>query len=101
MERMQPHSDVELVLPAIFHQVLVGADTSRFECFGAKLFILIRDQVDAKREVINTGLFLSQIEDANLRVRDTAAEPRLRIRLVFTVAVAKENTIRVIWVYSF
>lgn len=89
VERMQSHPDVELILTAVLHQILVGADTARFESFGAELLVLIGDEVNAKREVIDTGLLFAKIEDTDLGVRYTTTESGLGVRLVLTVTVAE------------
>lgn len=47
-----------------------------------ELLVLIGDQVDAERELINTGALASKIEDLDLRVGDTTVETRLGVRLV-------------------
>lgn len=87
VERMQTHTDVELVLAAELDQVLVAANTSCFQSFGAQLFVLIGHQVDAQREILDGGLLATEIEDTDFRIWDTTAEPRLRVWLVFTVAI--------------
>ncbi len=129
VERMESHTNVELVLAAVLDQVLsgksiskrvivtlksfvrsknrrsvksstlatnprrheshlVGADTSGFQGFGRKLFILVRDEMNAERELVNVGLLATQVVDPDLRIRDTATEAGLRIRLVLAVPVA-------------
>ena len=60
---------------------LVGADTGGFESLRAQLFVLVRDEVDAEREVIDTGTLTAKIEDANLGVWYTTVEARLGVRL--------------------
>lgn len=85
---MQPHAKMERVLATCLHQVLVGADTSRLESLRRNLLVLAADQVDAEWEFVHAGLLAAEIEDADLRVRHTAAEARLRIRLVLAVPVA-------------
>lgn len=90
MEWMQSHPDVELILPAILYQVFIGTDTACFQSFRAELFILVRNEMDAKREIIYSGLLLAQIEDADLGVWYTTTETRLWIGLVFAVAIAVE-----------
>ena len=51
------------------------------EGLGAQLLILVGDQVDAQREVVDGGTLAAEIEDANLGVRHTTVEARLRVRL--------------------
>lgn len=49
---------------------------------GRKLLVLVGDQVDAERELVDTSTLTSQIENPDLRVGDTTVEARLRVRLV-------------------
>lgn len=93
MEGVQTHTDVELILAAELDQVLVAANTSGFQGFRAQLFVLIRYQMDAQWEVLDVGLLATEIEDTDLRIWDTTAEPGLGVRLVLTVAITgNENT---------
>ena len=45
VEGMQSHTNVELILTTVFHQVFVAANTTCLQRFRAELFILIRHQV--------------------------------------------------------
>lgn len=92
VERVQTHTDVELILAAELDQVLVAANTSSFQRLGAQLFVLIGHQVHAQREVLDVGLLATEIEDTDLRIWDTTTEPRLRVRLVLTVAITSCGT---------
>lgn len=89
MEWMQSHSNVELILATELHEVLVAANTSGFQSFGAQLFILVGHEMNAEWEVINISLLATEIEDANFCVRYTTAETRLRIRFVFAITIAR------------
>lgn len=60
---------------------LVGANTGGFEGLGGQLFVLVRDQVDTGREVVDVGLLAAKIEDTDLRVGHTTVEARLGVRL--------------------
>ena len=104
-ERGIPDPEVETVLSGKLHKVLVGADAGGFEglwricqrktggrncdrCdletdLGGQLFILVGNEMDAQREVIDGGTLASEIEDLNLGVGNTTVEPRLRVRLVW------------------
>jgi hypothetical protein len=73
---------------------LVGANASGLEGLGTQLFILVRDHMDAQREVIDGRTLAAQIEDADLRIGHTAVEAGLRVRLVLAVAVATSWTAR-------
>ena len=72
--------------------LLVGADTGGLEGFGAQLLVLVGDQVDAERELVDVGTLASEIEDADLGVGYTTVEAGLRVWLVLAVAVATSWT---------
>jgi hypothetical protein len=63
---MTSNSHVESILATNLGQVLVCADSAGFKCFGGKLFIFIRDEMDTERELVYTSLFASQIKNTNL-----------------------------------
>lgn len=46
MEWMQTHTDVELILSAVLHQVFITANTSSLQSFTAQLFVFIGYQVN-------------------------------------------------------
>jgi hypothetical protein len=74
-------TEVETFLAGHLDEVLVGANAGGLESLGAQLLILVGDEVDAQREVVDGGTLAAEIEDANLGVRHTTVEPRLRVRL--------------------
>ena len=74
-------AEVERLLSGSLDHVLVGANTGGFESLGAQLLILVGDEVDAEREVVDVGTLATEVEDANLGVGDTAVEARLGVRL--------------------
>jgi len=73
VERMHAHADVERVLTAVLHQVLVGADTRGPERLRRQLLVLVRDQVHAERELVDACLLAAQIKYADLGIWDTSA----------------------------
>jgi len=73
VEGMHAHTNVKRVLAAVLHQVLVGADASGLECLRRELLVLVRDQVHAKRELVNASLLATQVKDADLRIWNTSA----------------------------
>jgi hypothetical protein len=75
-------TEMERFLTRGLHHVLVGADTGGFEGLGGELFILVGDEVDAVREVVDGSALAAEIVDSDLGVGDTTVEPRLRVRLV-------------------
>lgn len=87
VEGVQAHADVEAILAAALHHVLVGADTGGLQGLRRQLLVLIRHHVAAERELVHLRLLPTQVEDADFRVGDPAAEARLGVRLVLTVPV--------------
>lgn len=81
VEGVSTDTEVETFLSGVLDEVLVGADTGGLEGLGAQLLILVGDEVNAEREVVDIGTLAAEIEDANLGVGDTTVETRLGIRL--------------------
>lgn len=71
-----------VVVVALRWDVLVGANTGSLEGLRGDLLILVGDEVNAERELVDVGLLAAKIEDANLGVGDTTVEARLRVRLL-------------------
>jgi len=88
VERMGTDTDVEGLLTAVGHHVLVHRNTSRLQGFHRKLLFLVGDHVDGAGVGVRLDLLGTSIEDTNLRVRHTSAEAGLRVRLVLAVPVA-------------
>ena len=88
VEGVDPHSDVEAILATVLHHVLVAADTPRLQSLRGELLQLVRHQVNGQRELVNSGLLTSQVEDPDLGVGDTTIESALGIGLVLAVAIA-------------
>merc|ERR1712218_327821 len=63
VEGMNPDPDVEAILATVLDQVFVAANTSSLQSLGGELLQLIRHQVDGQRELVNSGLLTSQVED--------------------------------------
>lgn len=72
---------METFLSGRLDEVLVGADTGSFKSLGAQLLVLVGNEVNAEREVIDGRTLSAKIEDTDLRVGDTTVEPGLGIRL--------------------
>lgn len=83
---------METILSCNLDEVLVGTDTGGFESFGAQLFVLVGDEMDAEREFIDTSTLSSEIEDTDFGIRNTTVEAGLWIWLVFAIAVATSWT---------
>ena len=81
MEGVDADAQVEALLAGELDEVLVGANTGGLEGLGAQLLILVGDEVDAEREVVDVGALAAKIEDADLGVGDTTVVPRLGVRL--------------------
>lgn len=56
---------------------LVGANTGGFKGLRAQLLVLVGNEMDAERELIDIGSLATKIEDTNLRVGHTSVEARL------------------------
>lgn len=114
MVRVRPYAEVETFLSGLFHEVpvtfagqravcekdammlfgrnpLVGADTRGLESLGAQLLILVGNQVNAEREVVDRRSLAAQVENSNLGVGHTAVKPRFGIRLGKTTMSAGVN----------
>jgi hypothetical protein len=81
MVRVGADAEMETFLAGNLDEVLVGANAGGLEGLRAQLLILVRHHVDAQGEIIDGSALAAKIEDADLGVRDTTVEPRLRIRL--------------------
>lgn len=92
VEGVGADAQVETLLTTVLDEVLVGANTGSLEGLGAQLLILVGDEMDAEREVIDVRLLSAKIKDADLGVGDTTVEPRLGVRLVLAVPVATGGT---------
>ena len=56
------------------------------------LLELVRDKVDAERELHDAGGLVAEVKDADLGIGNTTVEPGLRVRLVLAVPVAAGRT---------
>ena len=74
-------TQVETFLSGHLDEVLVGADTGSFKSLGTQLLVLVGDEVDAQREVVDGRTLSAKVEDSDLGVGDTTVEPRLGVRL--------------------
>ena len=63
--------------------VLVGADTGGLEGLRAQLLILVGDEVDAERELVDVRALAAKVEDTDLGVGHTTVEAGLRVWLSF------------------
>ena len=71
---------------------LVTANSSGFKSFGRKLFIFIRDKMNAKRKFVDSGLFSTQIENPDFGIGNTTTKPRFWVRFVLTIAITSRWT---------
>lgn len=65
---MEPDPDVEGVLTAVLHHVLVGTDAPGLQGFGRQLLPFIRHKMDASRELVNQSPLATQVKDTDLGV---------------------------------
>jgi len=68
MERMETYPEMELVFAAVLHHVLVGTDAASLQSLTGQLLVLVRDQVNTKRKVVNGSLLSTKIIDPNLGI---------------------------------
>ena len=68
VEGVETDTHVERILSRVLGDVLVGANTTSFEGLGRDLLLLIAEQVDAERELVNVSLLTTQIVDTDLGV---------------------------------
>ena len=66
--RVSTDAQVEGVLATRLDHVLVGANTGGFKSLGTQLLVLVGDEVDAERELIDTSTLAAEIEDSDLRL---------------------------------
>jgi hypothetical protein len=64
--RVGTDTQVEGVLATRLDHVLVGANTGSFKSLGTQLLVLVGDEVDAERELIDTSTLAAEIEDSDL-----------------------------------
>jgi len=88
VEGVDADPDVELVLAAVLHEVLVAADTGSLQGLAGQLLQLIGNQVNRQGELVNSSLLAAKIEDPDLGVWNTTVEPALGVGLVLAVAIA-------------
>ena len=62
--RVGTDTQVEGVLATRLDHVLVGANTGGFKSLGTQLLVLVGDEVDAERELIDTSALAAEIEDS-------------------------------------
>lgn len=92
MEGVDTNAHVERLTTTHLRDVLVASDTGSLESLTAELFKLVRDEVDAERELTDGGTLTTEVERANLRVRNSTVVTALREGLVLAVAVAACGT---------
>ena len=72
MEGVDANAKVERILARVLSHVFVSANTGRFQSLRRDLFVLVRDEVSAEREVIDAGTLATQVKNADLS-RDQSA----------------------------
>jgi len=81
VEWVGAHTEVEAFLSSRLDEVLVGANASGLEGLRAQLFILVGDEVNAEREIVDVRTLSAKVEDSDLGVGYTTVEAGLGIRL--------------------
>lgn len=62
--RVGTDAQVEGILATRLDHVLVGANTGGFKSLGTQLLVLVGDEVDAERELIDTSTLAAEIENS-------------------------------------
>jgi hypothetical protein len=88
VEWVGSHADVEAILSGNLGDVLVDANTGSLKSLRRDHFTLEGDEVNTGGELIDGGLLLAQVVDADSGVGDTTTESGLGVRLVLNVTVA-------------
>ena len=91
VEGVRTHAQVERLLAGVLDHIPVCGNASRLERLGADVHLLPGDEVHAVREGVDSIPLHSCVEDADLRVGNTAAVPRLRVRLIFDDAYKEKK----------
>ena len=71
---------------------LVAANAASFQGLSGELLVFIRHKMYTEGELVDTGLLSPQIVDADLGIRDTAAEAGFGVGLVLAVTVTPGGT---------
>merc|ERR1719452_350220 len=87
-EGVHADPDVELVLAAVLHEVLVAADAGSLQGLAGQLLQLIGHQVNGERELVDSSPLPAKVKDPDLWVRNSTVEPALGVGLVLAVAIA-------------
>jgi len=58
---------MERILAARLRNILVGTDSGRLEGLTRELFVLVRDQVAAERELVHVSALAAQVENLDLK----------------------------------
>jgi len=92
MEGMHTDTQMERILSCVLGHVLVAGNAGRLESLTGDILLFPRHQVHTEGEFIDSLLLHAHIVNADLRVRDTPAKPRLRVGLVLNLPVASGRT---------
>jgi hypothetical protein len=92
VEGVDTDSHVERLTTRDLGDVLVSTDTGGLKSLGGKLLKLVRNEVDAEREVVDRSSLSTKIIDTDLGIGDTTVVSRLRERLVLAVSVTSSGT---------
>jgi len=92
VEGVGADADVVSVLSDGLGQVLVDGNTAGFQSLTGDLLFFVADQMAHKGEEIDGGLLVADIENLDLRFRNTTAVPRLDVRFVLLVSVTTSWT---------
>ena len=66
---MDTDTQMERVLSGGLGHIFVRANTGGFKSFRGQLFVLIRDEMAAERELVHRGTLATEIENTDLKER--------------------------------
>jgi len=92
VERMHAHTQVEGFLSGVLDHVLVARNTRSLKGLAGHIFLLPTDEMYAERENLHAVPLHTAVIDADLGIRDTAAEAGLGVGLILDLAVATRRT---------
>lgn len=92
VEGVGTDAQVETILTGGLGEVLVSANAGSLESLRRDVLVLAGDKMDGVGELVDSSLLLSAVVDAQLGIRDSAAEARLGVRLVLDETVAIGGT---------
>jgi hypothetical protein len=93
VEWVRANAEMESFLSCDLDEVLVCANTGGLKSFGAHLLVLVGNEMDTERELIDVRALTAKVEDSDLRIRYTTVEARLWVWLAGRLLVLCSDSI--------